>query len=165
MPTSAESDPDPDERRLLAYARDLADAIDAVLPSWVERSVAQVLADAGRPADASVQAAAAEAGLRARSEVGGRVRALLVLDIDEQRTGPLAILRGAVTYPTGVLRGAGVAPVTRDATATRLFPDDLYDLSPAAFADVDPALHEPGMAWGAAKAFVHNKRRRAEGRR
>ena len=42
----------------------------------------------------------------------------------------------------------------------RLFPDDDYDLSPATFADVDPRLTEPGLAWGAAKAFTHLQRHR-----
>ena len=41
----------------------------------------------------------------------------------------------------------------------------LYDLSPASFADLAPALKEPGLVWGAAKAHVHLSRRRAEGRR
>ncbi len=35
-------------------------------------------------------------------------------DIDEQRTTPLALIRGAVRYPTEVLRAAGVPPVERD---------------------------------------------------
>ena len=47
----------------------------------------------------------------------------------------------------------------------RAFPDDVYDLAPASFADVDPALHEPGLVWGAAKAHVHLARRRRDGRR
>jgi hypothetical protein len=61
-----------------------------------------------------------------------------------------------------VLREAGARPVARDAQAQRHFPDDLYDLTPASFADIDPALHEPGLVWGAAKAHVH-LRRRAQG--
>ena len=51
----------------------------------------------------------------------------------------------------------------RDEFAERTFPDDVYDLSPASFADVDPALHEPGLMWGAAKAHVILHRRRSEG--
>ena len=65
------------------------------------------------------------------------------------------MLRTLVRYPTDVLRSAGARPVTRDEFAVRNFRDDVYDLSPATFADVDPALHEPGLVWGAAKAHVH----------
>jgi hypothetical protein len=59
-----------------------------------------------------------------------------------------------------VLRAAGVPPVRRDEFAEHAFPDDVYDLAPASFADVDPSLHEPGLVWGAAKAHVHLSRRR-----
>jgi hypothetical protein len=58
-----------------------------------------------------------------------------------------------------------VPPAARDETDERLFPEDVYGLGPASFADIDPSVHEPGVAWGAAKAYVHLARRRAEGRR
>jgi hypothetical protein len=72
----------------------------------------------------------------------------------------LSILRRAVRYPTGVLRSAGVPPIVRDAYDERHFPDDDYGLTPLAFADVGPTLHDAGLAWGAAKAMVHLERRR-----
>ncbi len=53
-----------------------------------------------------------------------------------------------------------MAPLARDAFARRQDPDDVYDLMPASFADIDPALAEPGLVWGAAKAHVHLARRR-----
>jgi hypothetical protein len=141
----------------------LADAIEDVLPGWVERTVASVLVTAGVEADESVRADAVEAGERARGEVGAAVRALLALDIDEQRSTPLSLLREAVRFPTDVLRRAGVAPVgERDDVRVRLFPDDVYDLSPAAFADVDSRLTEPGLVWGAAKAYEHLRRHKPE---
>ncbi|MFP5317031.1 MAG: hypothetical protein ACLGI2_01920 [Acidimicrobiia bacterium] len=140
--------------RIEEHATALADAIQAALPGWVERAVRARLADP--PAD--VQVAAAHAGRQAASEVGGAVRRLLAEDVDDQRTTPLALLRGAVRYPTQVLRAAGVPPVPRDHVQQRLFPDDVYDLAPASFADVDPSLFEPGIRWGAAKAFVHKQR-------
>jgi len=102
--------------------------------------------------------AARAAGRRAAEEVGAQMRALVEADIDEQRTTPLSLLRAAVRYPTEVLRAAGVPPVDRDPIQARLLPDDVYDLSPATFADVDPALAEPGMIWGAAKALEHRRR-------
>ena len=52
----------------------------------------------------------------------------------------------------------------RDQFANSSFPDDVYGLVPATWADVDPSLHEIGITWGAAKAFVHKARRRDEGR-
>ena len=140
------------------HATALADAIEAALPGWVERSVALRFEAAFGRSDARVMASAADAGRRARDEVAPRVRALLEADVDDQRTTPLALLRGAVRYPTAVLHDAGVPPVKRDRAQARLFPDDVYDLAPATFADVDPSLAEVGLAWGAAKAFVHLQR-------
>ena len=132
----------------------MADAIEVALPGWVERSVARRLPSADR-------AAVAAAAGRARREVGGQVRALLALDVDEQRTTPLTLLRGAVRYPTEVLKEASVPPVPRDREQERLFPDDVYDLTPASFGDVHPSLHDLGIAWGAAKAFTHLQRHQA----
>lgn len=160
-----------DASRLHAYAMELAEGIDAALPEWVERSVGRVhdawlASGAGRPEDNErLRVAAREAGALAQTEIGPQVRELLALDIDRQRGNPLALVRRAVPFPTEVLRMAGVPPVARDAQAEAHFPDDLYDLTPASFADLDPALHEPGLLWGAAKAHVHLRRRRAEGQR
>jgi hypothetical protein len=154
-----------DAAALAQYAGALGDAVDGAIGGWVERVVAETLAGQGREVTAAVRAEAAAAGRAAREEGAARVRALLATDIDEQRANPLAILRGLVRYPTAVLRAAGARPVERDEFARRAFPADDYGLSPATFADVDPALHEPGLVWGAAKAHVHLARRRREGKR
>ncbi len=133
------------------HATALADAIEAVLPGWVERSVRSRLANADPEA-------IARAGRRAAAEVGAALRQLLATDIDQQATTPLSLLRGAVRFPTAVLRAAGAPAAERDEVRARLFPDDVYDLAPATFADVDPALAEPGLAWGASKAFAYLQR-------
>jgi hypothetical protein len=145
------------------YADVLADGIEAALPRWVEACVSRVVVAAtGSPPDPSVLAEAVAAGVAAREAVGPVVRTLLAADIDEQVTTPLAIIRSAaVRYPTAVLRRAGVAPVRRDPFAEAAFPDDIYDLSPASFADLSADLVDSGMAWGAAKAFVHKRRHRS----
>ena len=124
----------------------------------MERSVRHRLEDAGREVEPAVMAAAAEAGRKATAEVGEAARELLERDVDEQATTPLTLMRRAVRYPTAVLREAKVPPVDRDEAQQALFPDDPYDLSPASYADVDPRLAEPGLLWGAAKAFAYLKR-------
>lgn len=147
------------------HATALADAVEAALPGWVERSVRHRL---DTPPSEAVLAAAREAGWQAVEQVGAAVRRLLATDIDAQATTPLSLLRGAVRYPTAVLRDAGAPEVERDEVRGRLFPEDVYDLAPATLADVDPSLAEPGIAWGAAKAFVHLQRHaqdRTEGAR
>lgn len=162
----AKSSGEPDPQTVLArYATELAGGVEAALGPWVERVVVE-RAEQWRPGSGpEVAGPAAAAGAKAASDVGARVRALLETDVDEQATGPLAVLRQAVRYPTEVLVDAGMPPVVRDEFAERAFPDDIYDLAPATFADLNPALHEPGLVWGAAKAHVVLTRRRSEGRR
>lgn len=140
------------------HAGALADGICAALPGWVERSVEHLLVAHRGAADPSVMVAARQAGVRAAVEVGKKVRMLLAADIDDQRANPLSYVRGAVTYPTEVLRQAGVPPVERDSFAEERFPEDDYDLTPTSFAELDPALRELGLMWGAAKAWEHKRR-------
>lgn len=148
---------------LAELAGELADGIEAALGPWVERSVRQLVVAYAGAIDDSVTERARAAGVAARADVAPRVRALLELDPDEQWTNPLALVRTAVAYPTEVLRETGVPPVVRDAAAEAQFPDDDYDLTPTRFADLDPDLHEPGLAWGAAKAFVVKARHAGRG--
>lgn len=154
-----------DAARLAGYSTALVEGIEAALPGWVEAQVARIMvAWSGEVPDA-VRAEAVRAGQAARDELGPQVRALLALDIDDQRTNPMSVVRTAAAYPTAVLRSVGVPPIERDASAEAQFPDDDYDLVPTRFADLDPALHDAGLHWGAAKAHIHLQRRRREGRR
>lgn len=132
------------------HAAALADAICAALPGWVERTVTRIAPE--------LHDHAVLAGKEAVDDICPRVRELLAADIDEQATTPLALLRDAVRYPAGVLAAANIAPVPRDPFDRDRFPDDAYGLTPASWVDVDPALHELGIAWGAAKAFEHKRR-------
>ena len=149
-----------DEAALLRYAVALAEAVDDALPRWIERCVARHVV-----IDPEVARRIAAVTAVACAEVAVELRELLFTDIDAQRRNPLAVLRAAVRHPTAVLAGLGVSAPDRDEFARRNFPDDVYDLTPASFSDVDPSLHEPGLVWGAAKAHVHLQRRRDEGRR
>lgn len=158
-----------DEVKLHAYATALADGIEAALPAWVRSSVERVLEASGTVLDPDAAGRLAvevdAAGEAARIQVGGAVRSLLDTDVDAQRTNPMAILRAAVDYPTRLLAQLGVPPLRRDAVAREQFPDDVYDLTPGGFADLDPELRDAGIAWGAAKAHVVLARRRREGLR
>jgi hypothetical protein len=140
------------------HAQALFDGIEAAVPGWVSRCVERRLLDYHGAADDEVMSVAAGAGRRAQTEVAATLRTLLETDIDAQATTPLSLLRRTVRYPTEVLRAAGVPPVRRDAFAESSFPDDEYDLAPASLADVDPALVDLGLAWGAAKAMAHRRR-------
>lgn len=150
-----------DEQALRRYGDELAAAVEAAVGPWVERCVRSV-AEAHGGWTPGLADAAATAGRAATAQVADELRTLLDLDVERQSTNPLAILRAASAHATAVLTGAGVPPVPRDEFARRAFPDDLYDLAPASFADVDEALREPGLVWGAAKAHTVLQRHRHE---
>lgn len=152
-----------DPGRALAEKADaLADAIEVTVGPWLIGAVRRVAAAQRLVGGDELLLAAERAGAEARADVVPRIRELLATDIDEQATTPLALLRGAVGPATVVLADFGAAPVERDPFAVRAFPEDLYGLAPASFEDVAPELQGPGLEWGAAKAFVHLRRRRSD---
>lgn len=136
-------------------AADLLVGLDAALVGWVERSIAERLPAA--PAELATGAAE-----RTRDAALPELRALLLTDVDVQAAGPLGVLRNAVGEATMVLADAQVPRPRRDEFAVRNFPDDPYELGPATFDDVDPALHDLGLRWGAAKAHLVLTRRRVK---
>jgi hypothetical protein len=138
----------------------LAAAVNAVIGGWVERSVARIMVAYAGAVPPAVAEAARRAGVEATRRVGEELGRLLALDVEQQPTNPLSILRGAVRYPTAVLRDAGVPEVRRDEFRERAFPEDIYDLSPASWREVDESLQEPGIIWGAWKAKTVLDRRR-----
>lgn len=141
-------------------ARALCDEVAAALPGWVARCVREVAAAQAIALDEAAAAAIDEAGRAAVDEVLPRLERLLATDVDAQRTNPLQIVRRAVAHPTAVLRALGAQPVPRDEFEQRAFPDDDYRLSPAAWADLGPGVHEAGIVWGAWKAKTVLDRRR-----
>lgn len=152
-----------DEQLLALYATALADGVEDALPGWVAASIVRRLGTdlpEGLPED--FEDRVIEAGRSAADEVGGRVRELLSLDIDEQWTNPLTLIRTAIRFPTEILRSIGAETIHRDEQSKRFHPDDVYDLTPASFADLGQAVHDLGLSWGAAKAHVHLRRRREE---
>lgn len=148
-PTLAE-----DEAALAGYAAALAEAVDAIAAPWLRNLVEMRAPGVAESVDVR------EALNSSAEMVVAALRDQLGRDISKQTTGPLEILRQAVGFATTILTDAGVEQVERGEFETRAFPDDVYDLTPASFADVHPDLHEPGLMWGAAKAHVHLRRRR-----
>ena len=146
--------------------QDLADAARQAVPSWLVRCVVQTARrHAMSPAAMAALVADAEV-MRAEATptVLAELDALLATDVDAQTTNPLSVLRAAAArFPTAVLTRHGVPSGTRDDFAIRAFPDDVYGLSPATWADVDESLAEPGLVWGAWKAMTVLRRRRDEG--
>lgn len=154
-----------DRGQLEEIPAQLLDVFEQVIPGWLERCVVHTaVTQLGRcPTD--LAAAAAEMARTGAPEIVSRLRELLATDVDQQRGAPLAVVREATALPGAVLADAGVPAPERDEFQLRAFPGDVYGLSPASWSDVDPALHEPGIMWGAWKASTVLRRRRSEGMR
>lgn len=153
-----------DEARFVEISAALVDAVERAVPPWIERLVVERVQQWSGHVSPEVVASAATAGSAAAADVVPRMRSLVETDLDDQRTNPLSLLRDTTRFAHDVLADLGVPAVARDQFSTRSFPDDSYGLVPAAWEDVDPDLHELGLAWGAAKAFLFKARRRAEGK-
>lgn len=147
------------------YSQQLIDAVDSVVEAWATRCIQAVAAAQRIEISDDDRRRIADVATNTRVDVNDRLTALLTSDVDDQRGNPLDVLRRAVAGPTQLLHDLGAQPVKRDEFAERVFPDDVYGLGPASFADVDESLVEPGIVWGAWKAKTVLDRRRAEGRR
>jgi len=148
-----------DERQLAAYADELQLAVVDAIPGWVHRLITERAAAGGVVVDV---AAANVAAVATSDLVAPRLRRVLDADVDDGAGSPLAAVRSAVGPITAVLELAGAAKPPRDEFVAKAFPEDPYDVGPAAFSDIDASLHDPGLIWGAARAHVHLRRRREQ---
>jgi len=146
-----------DERQLAAYADELYAAVVDAIPGWVRRLTTERAAAGGASVD---PAALDDVSAETRDVVVPELGRILNADVDHGAGSPLAAVRSGVGPMTALLEQVGAAKPPRDEFVANAFPDDPYDLGPAAFSDIDPGLHEPGLIWGAARAHVHLRRRR-----
>jgi len=143
-----------DEAALGEYANGLVTGVERVAGPWLQGLINNL-----KPGLASTPEVAAELDSFVATLVA-TLRELLDRDISDQTIAPLEVMRRSVGFATPILANADVAPVDRGDFEIRNFPDDVYNLTPASFAEIHPDLHEPGLMWGAAKAHVHLRRRR-----
>ena len=133
------------------YSTRLLETSDQVVAKWVERLIRQHC-DEQKISDSRVGDLYISVIAQVSAEVHDNLVELLSRDVFEQRTNPLAIFRQATRPITELFSNLGCSPVSRDEFAERSFPDDVYGLSPATWVDIDEALVEPGIEWGAWKA-------------
>lgn len=148
-----------DELELRRISAELADRLVGALPGWLERVATQRVVEAtgAVPSEADISVIV-QCCHRVVESVSPRVRDVVTADVDTAAGSPLAVLRDAVDPLNKTLANLGVPAPVRDRMADEMFPTDTYDLGPASFADVDPALVDPGITWGAARAHVHLRR-------
>lgn len=153
-----------DSAPLDPYCRALFDAVSSAVPTWIVARVEAVLADSSTGDHATVRARMDEIVDATMGHVRRELGALLALDVDEQRSNPLHVLRAATRHATAVMGDAGVAPVRRDEFDSSVMPDDVYAIGPLTWRDLSDEVHDAGIGWGAWKAATVLERRRSEGR-
>lgn len=84
-----------------------------------------------------------------QTQVNERLLRLANADADEIVSGPLEQIRRSLDPLRTYL----------EMNAPRPDPGE-FELGPMAFSDLSDDVHEAGIAWGAAKAFLHLSRRR-----
>lgn len=131
-------------------ARRLLEVAERVTPVWARRLVGRVFASQTPAPAARIDDTVATV----TAMVKQGLQELFSQDPEAQRSNPLTIFRQATTPITELAASLGVPPVRRDEFETRSFPDDLYGLCPATWADISEDLVEPGLEWGAWKAAV-----------
>ena len=142
------------------YSARLLTAVDGVFDAWIARLVSTAMATAGRAEPTAEQVRTVTEEARNIGMTG--LRDLLSVDAEQQRSNPLAVLRSATQPVSRFLEDEGCTPVERDEFSRRSFPDDMFGLAPATWADLDPSLVEPGLEWGAWKAATIIGRRREQ---
>ena len=128
-------------------------ALVAGIPAWVE---AVARARLGESID---QADVADVADEIVASVAARMSTLIAADIDEPLSGPLEIVRQSADPLTQFLAQAGASPPDRDPYDVAARPDDRFAVGPMTFLELGQPVHDRGIEWGAAKAFVHRSRR------
>lgn len=150
-----------DERDAEAYTQyglNLVEAVDLAYRPWLAGVVAArfggIVPDWRAPAVSDAIESAAAVAHQLLTE-------LAVADPTTPLSGPLERLRRSTSPVTEMLAAAELPAPPRDRVDIEMRPDDLYALGPMTFTDLSEQVHDAGIAWGAAKAYVHTRRSRA----
>lgn len=143
------------------YSARLLETSNEVVAQWVERLIRKHCDDQ-KISDLVVGDLLSSVVARVNREVHSNLHELLSLDVLEQRSNPLAIFRQATRSVSELLTQIGCTPKARDEFDERSFPDDIFGLSPATWADIDETMVEPGIEWGAWKAATIMMRKKKQ---
>ena len=136
----------------------LVRAVDESIISWLNHKTSIILGtDALEKHGPEITAAISEVAANARESL----TELALGDVDAPMSGPLERIRQAMGPVHAALDGAGAPRPSRDRLDSQMRPDDIYGLGPYTFLDLGESVHEAGITWGAAKAYVHTQRRRS----
>lgn len=140
-----------DEAKYVAYGKLLVDAFAADIEPWLRAAVDDRIGDQDDELQTQIAAVA--------QEVVRSITELVTADVDTPLSGPLERVRRAVEPLTIALDERNAPLPSRDPIDSQMRPDDRYALGPMTFLDISQDVHNAGIAWGAAKAHLHMRRR------
>ena len=146
--------PRTDDEKYADYGTALAAAVDRSIRPWLRQIITL------RTGSAQLDATITQAIETTSADVNDLLLTLASADVDEPLSGPLERIRRAVSQLTPLLSEMGAEPIKRDPFDVQTRPDDIFALGPMAFADLSDEVQNAGITWGAAKAHLHQKRRR-----
>lgn len=146
------------------YPQALADAVFCVFEQWLVQRVSDIARSSACNFGGDEQRHVRDAAREATAHLRETLLELLRTDVDEQRKGPLQVIREAATLMNSVLRVLRVPETSRDEFDARSLPEDVYGIGPLAWRDLGDAVHDAGIEWGAWKAATVLQRRRNEGK-
>ncbi len=141
-----------DERAYVDYGEQLREAVSQAIQPWLVNQLRVRFSIEPDLLTTEIGAVAADAD--------ARLCELVHADVDTPLSGPLERIRGAVEKLSPRLVELGAVPPTRDPFDERIRPDDIFALGPVAFSDLGDRVHQAGITWGAAKAYLHQSRRK-----
>lgn len=141
-----------DEQAYIAYGEQLRQAVSVALRPWLVVQLRERFSIEADQVDDVLDAIVADAD--------DRLHELVHADVDVPLSGPLERIRGAVEKLNPRLTALGVTPPARDPFDVRIRPNDVFALGPASFSDLGDDVHQAGITWGAAKAYLHQSRRK-----
>lgn len=142
-----------DEQKYLEYGRKLRAVVAEAIVPWLT-SMLEARNGGSLPTEIT------EAIDSVAQEALANITELIEADVDKPLSGPLEQIRRAVSQLGPVLDAHGFSPPQRDPYDTQMRPEDAHNLGPLSFLDLGEDVQSAGIAWGAAKAHLHNNRHR-----
>lgn len=139
-----------------SYGLALVSAVDAAIGPWLQGVVLDRFGGTIPDENQGLMEAAIEA---AAVDAHWLLTELAVASADTPLSGPLERIRRAVKPVNDALAAAGVPQAHRDPVDVEMRPEDIYAIGPFTFIDLSAEVHDAGISWGAAKAYIHTRLR------
>lgn len=141
--------------RFRMVGSELVAAVEETLAGWLSSHVAVLCGQHLRTDEQEISQELEKRLNTVTEDVTRNLRRMASAAIDEPVSGPLEQIRSALVPLTDWLQICGATP--NGSPDSR--PDDPFGFGPVTFRDLSDEVHDAGIRWGAAKAFMHQQHR------